>query len=174
MIRLEKIIFAKLSMSHEDLWHSATRQTRLLSRQEVPMVYRYSRGVIKSMECSKFEFHLTGSRYFGTERSDSDWDFFVESQPGLIDWLVTHGFCKDSVSYNLSASQNITEVWKHESEKVHIQICRDLWTRYSVQDALRDFGYGDLISRTTKDQRRLLWDLAFDLFEAGRQVAASE
>jgi hypothetical protein len=47
------------------------------------------------MESSKIRFFLTGSRFFGWERPDSDWDFFTESTVGVATTLRLLGFRED-------------------------------------------------------------------------------
>lgn len=48
--------------------------------------------VLHGLALSGHVFHLTGSRYFGLANEKSDYDFFVQGQPGLMDDLRAMGF----------------------------------------------------------------------------------
>ena len=47
---------------------------------------------LKELEMSTVHFYLTGSRFAGLERAESDWDFFANADAGP--WLTEHGFEK--------------------------------------------------------------------------------
>jgi len=47
------------------------------------------------MESSKIPFFLTGSRYFGWEKPESDWDFFSQDARGTITTLGLLGFMEN-------------------------------------------------------------------------------
>lgn len=51
--------------------------------------------ILDQMGSSKIPFFLTGSRYFGWERPDSDWDFFSSNERGTITTLGLLGFMED-------------------------------------------------------------------------------
>lgn len=125
-------------------------------------------GVFCAMEHSQFEFHLTGSRYFGTQHADSDWDFFVESHADLYEWLEANGFQMESGSDY--TCDDISEVWKHESEQIHVQVINDADRKVAVQSALRC--YGRALYRTPKADRKTIWNLAFRLFDTGKREGA--
>jgi hypothetical protein len=67
-----------------------------------------------------FDFYLTGSRYFGTESSDSDWDFFTTDSEVLRDWLRVCGFkritAEESGIFNSPYLSNLLSdrLWKRE------------------------------------------------------------
>lgn len=52
--------------------------------------------VLDLINCEKFDFFLTGSRYFGTATQTSDWDFFADYSVDLCQWLENSGFRKKS------------------------------------------------------------------------------
>lgn len=52
---------------------------------------------------------LTGSRYFGTNHSHSDWDFFVASEDGNPEKMISLGFRK--LSNPIYNDESIAEVW---------------------------------------------------------------
>lgn len=121
------------------------------------------------MDRASFEFHLTGSRFFGYEQPGSDWDYFVENQSGLEDWLTTSGFCKESESSYLSAE--VYMIWKHESFPIHVQVVNDARLKSAVQEALRDSGCGHELHQTSRENRTALWNIAFAMFRAGTSSA---
>jgi hypothetical protein len=43
-------------------------------------------------ENEKFDFHLCGSRYLGTNDPDADWDFVVDHESGVCEFLMEIGF----------------------------------------------------------------------------------
>lgn len=49
-------------------------------------------SMFDTMRDSEFEFFLTGSRYFGTDNSGSDYDFFVQDCPEIHNWLIKNSF----------------------------------------------------------------------------------
>ena len=135
------------------------------------MVNLHNRGALEAMEQAPFEFHLTGSRFFETASQDSDWDFFVESDPDLPAWLEANGFELESDSDYVSTG--ISEVWINEPWRVHIQIISDARLKADVQEAMRDSGYAGRMYRMSKDDRKALWNFAFTLFEAGKAKRSS-
>ena len=47
---------------------------------------------LASLKASKFEFHLTGSRFFNSATKESDYDFFTKNCPEIKKWLEDEGF----------------------------------------------------------------------------------
>ena len=103
-----------------------------------PIARRIS--MIDQITQSVINFHLTGSRFFGNVTDDSDWDFFVESQDGLRNWLEGMGFEAQGADYGEGneprfsippedkLDPTIQEVWMYENpvtkEKIHIQVIK--------------------------------------------------
>lgn len=127
-------------------------------------------SLLAKMERAQFEFHLTGSRFFGRDTSSSDWDFFVEYYPDLADWLAANGFCKESKpDYG---SEDIVDVWKNVLFGVHVQVIINVRLKAAVQTALRNLGFGYWMYSLSQEDRKLIWRLAFRLFEAGKAQVA--
>ena len=61
--------------------------------------------LLQELATSKYQFHLTGSRFFRTNHPRSDWDFLVEYQPGLSLWLISRGFAIGREYSDCSVSQ---------------------------------------------------------------------
>jgi hypothetical protein len=117
-----------------------------------PFAHKVS--MIDQITRSFLNFYLTGSRYFGNDTNDSDWDFFVEFQDGLRDWLEDRGFESQGADYGEGneprfsipkenkLDPTIQEVWMYENpdtkEKIHIQIIKPgmITLKQAVQDII--------------------------------------
>jgi len=55
-----------------------------------------------------FDIYLTGSRYFGTNTDESDWDFFIENNSTIIDHLLVLGYKRVTKhTYNDSLTESV-------------------------------------------------------------------
>lgn len=84
---------------------------------------------------SQFRFYLTGSRYFGSTTSTSDWDFFVADTPEVTNWLTNNGFSLVEGAYN--NDPNITTVYAKDD--YHIQLVADVKNKLYSQIAIAEF-----------------------------------
>lgn len=133
--------------------------------------------VLALLEQAPFEFHLTGSRFFGYDTPESDWDFFVDSAVlgglfGLENWLRHIGFYKDSDIIDYSKT-SIVQVWKHTLAPIQIQIVEDAQLKADVQNVMNSiprltYQMGEL----SKECRKVLWDVALATFSAGEEKCA--
>lgn len=121
---------------------------------------------VQLLQNSHFQFFLTGSRYFGTHTEKSDWDFFVERNPGLEEWLQQNGFHVESVSYDKDPV--ITQVWK--KDEVHIQVVICAKAKMQVQRRLE---WIFVRHKPSKDEAKLLWALGMTLYRDGLDGATS-
>ena len=134
--------------------------------------------VLVLLATAPFEFHLTGSRFFGYEKPESDWDFFVDSDAlhgvsGLINWLEHNGFYKESNRDYSGETTAITQIWKHRIASVHIQVVEDAELKASVQDTLNnDYKVRNQLRKLSKEGRKALWNAAYAGFIAGEEKAA--
>lgn len=80
-----------------------------------------SSNIFTVLEQSPFTFYLTGSRYFGDAVENSDWDFFVQHDRGVISFLESHGF----------------ELVHRRNEKYKDEICL-----YTYRKLCPELGYG--------------------------------
>lgn len=113
---------------------------------------------LESIALSPFTFHLTGSRFFGTERPDSDYDFFVKQQTGLVDWLRNNGFAKDYQSYE--GDPVIVEVWGRDN--VHVQIVTNVVAKQYIQTNMRPLM---IAAKLNKVQAQMFWRIATRLYK---------
>lgn len=105
-------------------------------------------------------FHLTGSRFFGTETENSDWDFFIQMDEKISSELEQKGFRLETESYK--EDPNIVQVWKKEN--VHIQLVNNVKAKEWVQWCLSNYFR---LYKPNKDQAKLLWRTAMKLYLDG-------
>jgi hypothetical protein len=117
-------------------------------------------SALQVIEASKFEFHLTGSRYFLSHTTDSDYDFFVEYVDGLLEWLGQNQFQLDSSSY----PEDLQMVKVYRRDNVHVQVVNCAKIRVRVQHRLYHV-FREL--KPTKEQAKMLWSLALRLYVDG-------
>lgn len=79
---------------------------------------------------SSFEFHLTGSRFFGTATQGSDWDFFVQDSPEVQKWLISRN--ANQVKHPLYETP--TSVWILNG--IHIQLVEDVQAKIKAQNLI--------------------------------------
>lgn len=133
-------------------------------------------SVLATMEQAWFEFYLTGSRFFGYDTPESDWDFFVDlaalgGASGLESWLRHNGFYKDS--NRDYAVTGVTQVWKHGLAPIHIQVVEDARQKAAVQAALKGNAHlAFQMGQASKEGRKILWDVALALYSAGEERCA--
>lgn len=114
------------------------------------------------LEESNFQFHLTGSRAFGSATKDSDWDFFAQYSDDCVEFLTNHMF--------------ETELWRNYKTPVmvlvrgdiHIQLVSSFSEKLKAQNYL--LGNNQLlaiIQKRDKDTNKLLWDYALSKVAGG-------
>lgn len=123
------------------------------------------------------EYYLTGSRFFGGVRENSDWDFFVQSSPEVIKELVDLGICLvskhdvqsaiDSAGYFDSLTNQIYHT--EEGCGIHVQLVSDVETKFAVQKLLKNSKIlGNFLTHEQKNLRKKIWDLAIFAYQAGK------
>ena len=116
--------------------------------------------VFAQMHNAPFVFFLTGSRFFETYTSKSDYDFFVKDSDQLRNWLMQNGFNRQKChSYG---SQDILAIYKFNN--IHVQVVEDPELKDKIQHVLKKWQIfeGGLL-RTNKVLQRQLWNLCYDL-----------
>jgi len=119
-------------------------------------------GALKSLGVlvlanSERTFHLTGSRYFGTSRSNSDYDFFVQYDKGIEQYLSGLGFEQEwANSYDDPIAHSC---WS--CGNIHVQVVTDAKLKKRVQDWLKT---RPALMVGTKEQLRGVWTTAICAF----------
>jgi len=85
---------------------------------------------------SEYDFQLTGSRFFGTEKENSDYDFFTQDYLSLADWLRAHDFINITQVVPTNYADPLV-VAIYQKGKVHIQAVNDAPLKQDIQECLR-------------------------------------
>lgn len=109
---------------------------------------------------SSRDYHLTGSRFFGTAREDSDWDYFVEWDKGVYHELCDFGFVLDHESY----AHDPNNVAVFVRDDVHVQVVGNAAIKERIQYQLRP-----IFTRLnpSKENAKIIWRIAFNLYRDG-------
>src|SRR5574337_1288344 len=126
--------------------------------------------------------YLTGSRYFGTSRPESDWDFFTQHYDGIENHLRHVGFKKimgrEEYKY---LDSNTIQVWEKfysyyiamplsyenlKNYKVQIQLVKDEAKKLAAQNLLTSLPF-QLVkdSLTDRKTRSIWWEWAYNTVE---------
>ena len=97
------------------------------------------------------EFHLSGSRFFGTSHEGSDWDFFTADSMEVRRYLKNSGF----VTCENESYQDPLCCAVFKKGLVHVQIVSDLEAKLRIQNLL--FGSRFYTLKPTKEQARAVW-----------------
>jgi hypothetical protein len=82
-------------------------------------------SIIEWIKSSPKTFAATGSRFFGGATENSDWDFFVEHDVNLYDFLISQGFADISI-IQLDIVQGNTNMYSDDSiVQVMEKVCTD-------------------------------------------------
>ncbi len=101
---------------------------------------------------SQFSFYLTGSRYFNTNTPQSDWDFFVEKNEDVEEFLIDQGFFIDNqASYSDSS---VYKVYINPNDNVQVQVIFDAKLKVLAQTVIKR---KNLIT-TNKEINRYIWE----------------
>ena len=114
-------------------------------------------------------FYLTGSRFFGNHKPNSDYDFFVKDSHEVHTQLIHMGFSLQMAEdYINDSSFMAIYVLSLDSEIIQIQVIKEseFQTKKEAQDLLASI-YGDyrggvvgMALPDSKDTRRDLWKFA--------------
>lgn len=110
------------------------------------------------MEESTIEFYLTGSRIFGGQKVNSDWDFFTLYVPETQKFLDMHGFHFVSKGYK---DELCAAVYQNIYDNIHVQLVGDVLWKDLAQTYILTYLH-DVYLQLPKDKRRLLWNYAFN------------
>jgi hypothetical protein len=128
--------------------------------------------VLEVFNKSTYQFQLTGSRFFGTNREDSDWDFFTEVPKVLyptsvFDFLEDNGFY---TRFNNHYDQDISFVSVYEhSCGIHVQIVKDFEQKKAAQELLYKTP-GARVALRDKEIAKILWTMAILFVKENRPV----
>lgn len=119
----------------------------------------FGSDVLAQLETSGFDFHLSGSHFFGTNHRFSDWDFYAEYSEDVSLFLDRIGFAKLDAYYGnrgIGFDLNTEEIWRKDG--VDVQLVRSAKVKAISQLIIRDLGLS--IDKKTQNPRdiKYIWD----------------
>lgn len=116
--------------------------------------------ILSILENSAFEFHLTGSRFFGSHQINSDYDFFTENAEDCEEYLIENGFRTRRTYKNMVGIAKL-----YELGKVQVQLVNGAKLKNKIQDALKKIhsNFGELDKRDRTYRWRLAYAIANEL-----------
>ena len=121
-------------------------------------------GTLRLLANSPFYFYQTGSRYFGTQTQESDYDFFTPIYGingftyNIMNWLEENGFQREGNEAAEKYNDNVTAA-VYVKDNVHVQLVTNLNHKIAMQKLLFDSGV--LNERVDKDVAKKLWQVAY-------------
>jgi len=129
-------------------------------------------NTLYSLEDSEWGFYLTGSRFFGNSKINSDWDLFVEVPKDKENALEFFQFLYKNnfrvVSNYLQDSdhpdriQELVMVYCNEKDNIHIQIVEDSGKKAKVQEWIKD--HCKEFHLLPKKKHYIIWRFAYRLY----------
>jgi predicted nucleotidyltransferase len=116
--------------------------------------------ILLKLEQSMFTFYLTGSRAFGTNHSDSDYDFFVASDSQIGPYLQELDFFPIPCKYRDRLN---TSTYHHDSG-IDVQLCMNVNIKKAAQDILLENG---ILSIADKGFNKRVWNAIISAFQKG-------
>lgn len=101
--------------------------------------------------------YLTGSRYFGTDTPESDWDFFVQDTPANRLALMQYGFSIIANSHYLDCNT----CFVYGKNKIHVQLVHDVALKRKAQLLLSRTPI-EVSKKKDRSVVRMTWERAFD------------
>lgn len=136
-------------------------------------------GLWQLLQDAPFAFHLTGSRFMGGARPDSDWDFIAEDSEDLRKTLDSLGFSEDILQlakYGGQSSTHTNAVFEYyivsddfsEQVKVQVQVVRSLVVRLKVRDIVAEYLFDEHL-KCSREERAYIWQALDDVvsYKAG-------
>ena len=130
-------------------------------------IRHYPDRVLAMLQESDFDFYLTGSRYFGNPRGESDYDFFVQHSEAVAEYLENLGFRADNKAFAYyDGDPSLIKLYFQEirmcGPHYHIQLVKDAQAKNHIQEILKATCVLPLLSKN-KDEERRIWQAAWKL-----------
>ena len=124
--------------------------------------------VFASLRNSSFMFYPTGSRFFGCQQEESDYDFFVQDkeeydQRKLQLFLEQNNFDRD-LSAVFYEDTEVLAVYSHKYHKIHIQIVANAEHKQRIQELIKQNNIMFYIYHWSKLQKIEFWDFCYQLY----------
>ena len=114
-------------------------------------------AMLRDLHTSALNLTLTGSRFFGTGSSISDWDFFAEVTPETVAELECLGFrCIPNHVYLDSNTDSV-----YYKDNIHIQLVKNIEAKMIAQTYLLRIGIFKLETNKLKCYR--IWEATYEV-----------
>lgn len=134
---------------------------------------------IETIEASKFQFILTGSRYLECAKKESDYDFFAQDSLDVRAFLNLMEFEElkapipaKGADPMYSLDPSVRSVWR--LGKVDIQLVEDFELRIKMQTVIKESKLGYLFKDCRLPKKKvdsIVWRAAWQLIKAGKEDA---
>lgn len=117
----------------------------------------------------RFKFILTGSRFIGGARPDSDWDFIVEQDEGYVmDFLTELGFTIISYTDNGGADGNTNGIFERVENgvKIQVQLTPNVEAKLFARDTIKEYFFEQHLVMG-QEQRAEFWKALHKVYELG-------
>jgi len=105
------------------------------------------------------EFHLTGSRFFGTNHVNSDWDFMVKDTPYIGQKLTEIGFVHVPNDY---LDPLTVGLYGHTKDNIHVQTVTNIRLKLMAQEYIKNHNW---LRNKNKAQQKIVWQITLEIFE---------
>jgi hypothetical protein len=127
------------------------------------MIDMQGKGLLAVLDNSEFTFYLTGSRFFGGARADSDWDFMAETSKELKDFLCDNRFLYESCNYSRDRWTTAVFANSNNGTAVHVQLCTDVESKLRAQKWILEHDNGLFLPLLRRAQfSHIPWEKAFN------------
>lgn len=120
---------------------------------------------LEVLQNAKYKFILTGSRYIGGHRNDSDWDFIAENSQGVRAFLRKNGF-EDLKGKALDFDMDGHTATIYQKGRIQVQLSSTVEAKVFARDLIKERFKKQHLSMP-KDARRTFWRMLCDSYVYG-------
>lgn len=118
--------------------------------------------LINILSASSFDFHLTGSRYFGNATIASDWDFYAQDSIAIREFLEQNGFRREAKYSSEYVDLNVARVYVSKLASIDVQLQNNVNLKTAAQLILKNLVAVHTWNTKSKEDRRLLWNNTYN------------
>lgn len=119
------------------------------------MLFNFIPKELDHLKLSKFDFFLTGSRFFKrTAQEDTDWNFYAEYSAEAEVYLRSEGYLLSGEYVDVFTLKVFTK--KTSWIKIDVQLVEDTHLKTRAQELLAPY-----LKSVPKEYHKVLWNLAF-------------
>lgn len=117
--------------------------------------------LIHKMSMTKFNFYLTGSRYFGNATASSDWDFFVKVDDKVKEWMFDNDFRRIPMHPDW-LDLNTSGIFRNKHVPIEIALVEDVDLKVKAQQFL--FSHPHMLTQPGVDMRNV-WNSTYKVID---------